>query len=149
MVGAGRDHAEHLVRAGVLTPAEGECVVSFIEARLSALDRGHLLHGDVQPAHIFVQPSTGKLTGLIDFGDRQSGDPEWELSWVRLRENERFIRALVEGYREAGGKLNDQTLEGSLALRLLWLICRRIGLDRVSGSDISAMRDRLLALLRA
>lgn len=149
MVGAGRDHAEHLVQAGVLTPSEVERVASFIEARVPELDRGHLLHGDVQPAHIFMQPPSAKLAGIIDFGDRQSGDPEWEMSWVLLREKEAFIRALFEGYREAGGRLSDQTLDGYLAVRLLWLICRRVGIDCVLGFDVSAMRERLLGLLRA
>jgi Ser/Thr protein kinase RdoA (MazF antagonist) len=28
-----------------------------------------VLHSNPSPAHVFVDPDTGQLTGLIDFGD--------------------------------------------------------------------------------
>jgi len=148
IVGAGRDDAEYLARTGVLTPSEGARVTSFIEAGVPELDSGQLLHGDVQRAHIFVEPY-GWVTGIIDFGGRESGDPEWEMSWVVLREDEEFIRALFEGYREVGGRLNEQTLNCYLAVRLLRMICRRVSIDGMPESDVSAMKDRLLGLLPA
>jgi aminoglycoside phosphotransferase (APT) family kinase protein len=155
MVRSGCDHAEQLTRFGVLSASEKERVMSFIEACVPDLENGHLLHGDVQPKHIFVDPSTGKLTGILDFGDRQSGDPEWELSWVLLQESWRppvedgFISSLLEGYRGAGGSLNMDTLNCYLAIRLLWMIRRRVELDRRPVSDITPLKDRLLSLLPA
>jgi aminoglycoside phosphotransferase (APT) family kinase protein len=35
----------------------------------------HFVHNDIATEHIFVDPETGRLVGLLDFGDAVFGDP--------------------------------------------------------------------------
>jgi aminoglycoside phosphotransferase (APT) family kinase protein len=38
-------------------------------------------HGDLGPAHVLVAPS-GDLSGVIDWGDAEVGDPVWDFAWM-------------------------------------------------------------------
>ena len=41
-------------------------------------------HGDFTARHVFVDPASGAITGLIDFGDRMGGPPVWDLAGAWL-----------------------------------------------------------------
>nr|AIA15074.1 Phosphotransferase enzyme family [uncultured bacterium] len=41
-----------------------------------------LLHGDLSPDHFLADLDTGKLTGVIDFGDVCIGDPAWDFVYI-------------------------------------------------------------------
>lgn len=56
---------------------------------------GHLLHGKFDPAHVLVDK--GEMTGIVDFGDRRSGDPAWDLGGF-LVYHLAETRFLLEGY---------------------------------------------------
>lgn len=56
---------------------------------------GHLLHGTFDPSCVFVHE--GKITGLVGFGERSSGDPAWDLGRF-LIDNIADTRDLLEGY---------------------------------------------------
>jgi aminoglycoside phosphotransferase (APT) family kinase protein len=63
-------------------------------AVIDAVPEGRLLHGDLGPVHVWVDPQELRVTGLIDFGDRAAGDPRWDLmqfDWAGSP-------ALLEGY---------------------------------------------------
>ena len=47
---------------------------------LHICDDPRLLHGDLGTKHIFVDRLTAAVTGIIDWGDRESGDPAMELA---------------------------------------------------------------------
>jgi aminoglycoside phosphotransferase (APT) family kinase protein len=49
------------------------------DAVIDAVADGRLLHGDLGPVHVWVDPHALHVTGLIDFGDRAAGDPRWDL----------------------------------------------------------------------
>jgi aminoglycoside phosphotransferase (APT) family kinase protein len=66
-------------------------------AVLDALWPSRLLHGDFQNKHVFVDPSTTRITGFIDFGNRESGDVAWDLARFCLREGG-DLKHLLEGY---------------------------------------------------
>jgi aminoglycoside phosphotransferase (APT) family kinase protein len=51
-----------------------------VEPWLAAVTTGQLLHGDLGRMHVLVDPDDGHLTGLIDWGDVQAGDPAWDLA---------------------------------------------------------------------
>lgn len=38
-----------------------------------------VIHNDLLPAHVLVDPRAGRLTGLIDWGDVEFGDPAFDL----------------------------------------------------------------------
>jgi aminoglycoside 2''-phosphotransferase len=56
-----------------------------------------LCHGDLSSDHILVDPARGTLTGVIDFGDMQIGDPAGEFTW-RAEYGEAFFGKVLEAY---------------------------------------------------
>ena len=60
-----------------------------------------LMHGDLAAKHIFVDPHTHEITGIIDWGDREAGDPAHDLANIALWEDDDRMEWTLEGY--AGG----------------------------------------------
>src|SRR5207247_3938490 len=74
---------DELLAIGALTRAQAEVLGAEMQELLPAigsLNEGRLLHGDLARMHIFVEPVRGNLTGFIDWGDLQVGDPAWDLA---------------------------------------------------------------------
>ncbi|MEF3307217.1 phosphotransferase family protein [Paenibacillus sp. GYB003] len=57
-----------------------------------------LLHGDFKNDHIFHDPKTGKLTGIIDFGSLRMGDPAYDFHDLCLSYGEPFTRLVLDYY---------------------------------------------------
>lgn len=57
-----------------------------------------LLHGDFKNDHIFHDPDTGKLTGVIDFGQLKMGDPAYDYHDLFLTYGEPFMRQVYDCY---------------------------------------------------
>lgn len=89
--------AAALERAGALDPvtvATLRDLLARADAVVDAVVDGRLLHGDLGPVHVWVDPHDLRVTSLIDFGDRAAGDPRWDLmpfDWAGSA-------ALLEGY---------------------------------------------------
>ena len=60
---------------------------------------GVALHTNPGPTHTFVDPDSGRLTGLIDFGDAYIGHPAFDL-WQWGDPEDRA--AVLAGYAESG-----------------------------------------------
>jgi aminoglycoside 2''-phosphotransferase len=58
-----------------------------------------LLHGDFKNDHIFCDPATGKLTGVIDFGNMRMGDPAYDFHDLCFTFGEPFMREVASFYR--------------------------------------------------
>lgn len=58
-----------------------------------------LLHGDFKNDHIFHDPKTGKLTGIIDFGSLRMGDPAFDFHDIVLSYGEPFTRSVLDRYQ--------------------------------------------------
>ncbi|MDF2713878.1 MAG: hypothetical protein K0R28_803 [Paenibacillus sp.] len=58
-----------------------------------------LLHGDFKNDHIFHNPSTGRLTGIIDFGSLRMGDPAYDYHDICLAYGETFTRTVLDCYK--------------------------------------------------
>ena len=57
------------------------------------------LHSNPGPEHTFVDPATGRFTGLIDFGDAYRSHPALDLRpWT----DDEDARNLLDGYRSSG-----------------------------------------------
>jgi aminoglycoside 2''-phosphotransferase len=93
------------VRVNPLLPAnECERVIEFWSNFLEN-DRNFrfaptLVHADLGPDHILVDPKRGELSGVIDFGDARVGDPAIDIVGLLGIQD-----AVVEGY----GDLADET----------------------------------------
>lgn len=62
------------------------------------------LHSNPGPEHTFVDPASGKLTGIIDFGDAYFSHPVTDLRRYRAPEDRRLVLA---GYLESGPVSDD------------------------------------------
>jgi len=56
------------------------------------------LHGDFSPANIIVDPSTGRLAGIIDWGNAQLGDRAWDFHKLVLNCGWGFTSTAMEAY---------------------------------------------------
>jgi aminoglycoside phosphotransferase (APT) family kinase protein len=68
---------------------------------------GRLLHEDLHSAHILVDRETERVTGIIDFGEAQSGDPAWDLALFSFWEEAQGLDYLLEGYEPGEGATRD------------------------------------------
>ncbi len=96
-----RSLAAHLTEHGAVWPLaldpDGLC--ERAAARVPDDVEGVALHTNPGPTHTFVDPSSGRLTGLIDFGDAYIGHPAFDL-WQWGDPDDRA--AVLAGYVEAG-----------------------------------------------
>jgi len=63
------------------------------------LDAPHIVwcHGDLQPEHILVDPSTDRVTAIVDWADHGAGDFVWDFAVLALDHPEQVGWAL-DGY---------------------------------------------------
>lgn len=57
-----------------------------------------LVHRDLNTEHILFDPATGRLTGVIDWGDASIGDPAIDFTAVRRELGEDFSRRMLAAY---------------------------------------------------
>ena len=99
-------------------------------------------HNDVRDDHLMVDPASGRVTGLIDWGDAVLGDPALDLATVLTDFGPAVLDRVLAGYhrpREAG--LGD---------RIRWVARRRMVEDlawRIRTGD-AAGEGRTAATLR-
>jgi aminoglycoside phosphotransferase (APT) family kinase protein len=84
--------------------------------------RPRLLHGDLGDGEIFVDPRSGAVTALVDWGDALSGDPLYDFA--------RFV---------AGGPADDER-------PALYLPGVKQSYTRHVGCDPAALEGKVLAL---
>lgn len=60
-----------------------------------------LIHADLSPDHYLIDPIDRKLTGIIDFGDLQITDPDYEYTYILEDCGEDFARQVMESREKA------------------------------------------------
>ncbi|MDH3259484.1 MAG: aminoglycoside phosphotransferase family protein [Acidimicrobiia bacterium] len=103
---------------------------------------GQLLHGTFDPAHVLVDK--GRITGLVGFGGRCSGDPAWDLAWF-LVGNAAETRHLLDGYEPDKQRAADFEVTIPLYGGLRAILAAR----RADDENRPVDRDRLLAFADA
>jgi aminoglycoside phosphotransferase (APT) family kinase protein len=88
------------------------------------------IHNDICPDHVIVDPDTGRLNGLIDFGDAMAGDPVLDFVGLIGIDGYPFIGRAAASY--------DLPLGDSFGARLEWL-CRVLTLTWLADA---AAHDR-------
>jgi aminoglycoside phosphotransferase (APT) family kinase protein len=99
-------------------------------------------HNDVRDDHVMVDPGTGRVTGIIDWGDAVLGDPALDLATVLTDFGPEVLHRVLAGYRHRR--------ETGLTDRLTWVARRRMVEDlawRVRTRDAGGLR-RTSATLR-
>ena len=109
--------------------------------------------------HTFVDPQDGALTGLVDWGDVQVGDPVWDLAIaachlaspsegilrVHVTPQRDLFPELLEGYRPATDLAQRWRALGSfyLAYRRAWVARLGPGEEGVPNPSLDALRQTL------
>lgn len=110
-------------------------------AELRNLPADTLVHGDIGPEHVLG--ADGVLTGVIDFGDLQLGDPALDLAWALHSTPPEFADALAAAY----GPTEDLRMRALRWHQLgPWhevLYGNDIGDPRVTAEGLAGVRDRL------
>lgn len=95
------EYARYLHQRGIGWPFPFDLATLIAQAleHLPTEPAGVALHTNPGPTHTFVDPTTGALTGLIDFGDAYIGHPATDLGrWPDPADRE----AVLQGYLDAG-----------------------------------------------
>lgn len=101
------------------------------EFQLPALATGWpaILHGDVEPAHLFHED--GAFAGILDFGDAKLGDPIYDFVSIRLSiaPDDASLDALFSGY----GSDPRESENGRMRLALYAVLHEWTTLKDISG----------------
>ncbi len=95
------DLAESIAKSGQAWPLSlrPEQLAHVLAERVPETEMPIALHTNPGPTHTFVDPDSGRLTGLIDFGDAYIGHPAFDL-WQWGDPSDR--QAVLAGYLESG-----------------------------------------------
>ena len=111
-----------------------EAVAEGAQALLDEVDRVCLVHSDVNPKNVLVDPATGEVTGLLDWEFAHAGHPATDLgNLLRFDRDPVFVDAVLDGYLEVAGLDGLAGLDTKHAKRKL--------LDRARAADLPALAD--------
>ena len=112
-----------------------EQVADDAQSLLDEVDRVCLVHSDVNPKNVLVDPATGAVTGLLDWEFAHAGHPSTDLgNLLRFDREPVFAGAVLDGYLAVAGHLDGlATLDAPAA--------RQRALDRARAADLLALAD--------
>lgn len=114
-------------------------------------DLGHLVHGDVDATHIYVDPANGEYTGIIDFGEARGADCSYDLGHVLLHDGEvgrtPLFDSIVSGWTEG---IPDTNLIHEIRSQAVAIGTRQISimLYRGQSSFLDFLTNRIVTILR-
>jgi aminoglycoside phosphotransferase (APT) family kinase protein len=114
------DRARPLLGPGLLSRAEPYLAGQVAEPPQDGPRR--FIHNDICPAHLVIDPGTGRLNGLIDFTDAMIGEPALDFAGLIGLGGRRFISRVAASYDLPLGNGFGAKLEWlSRVLTLTWL----------------------------
>jgi aminoglycoside phosphotransferase (APT) family kinase protein len=153
---------QQLVSVGALTPAHALSLRDAMQLMMKVIEattQGVFLHGDLGRMHTFVDPGDGQVTGLIDWGDVQVGDPVWDLAITGCHlasPSEGLLRVhharqpdlfphVLEGYEAAPSVAERLKVLGSfyLAYRQAWVARLGPGEGGVPNPSLAMLLSKL------
>lgn len=136
---------ERLPELGHLSPQEVDGlrdVTADAQALLDTVTRSCLVHGDLNPKNLLVDPDTSTLTAVLDWEYAHAGHPFTDLgNLLRSERDERFTEAVLAAYAERRGTAPEQALALARAADLVALVDLA---TRRASSPVAARADRLL-----
>ena len=137
--------------SGVLDTALINALEPAIEqwTRIQGRATAALAHGDFDTTHVYVDPGSGKLTGVIDLGELRGADPLYDLGHLLLHDGEVgrpvLFPHILNGYAEMA-PLPDDAMD---QLRLQALVIGTRALAVQLGRAPSPYRDWLVGRICA
>lgn len=154
-VGADLDLTTYIGGLGLdLDPGEQAGLDKVAEAAQADLDTVHrvsLVHGDLDPKNLLVDPETVEVTGLVDWEFAHAGNPYADLgNLLRFDRDPAFADAVLSTYAEALQEDRERALDLARAADLFALaeLAARRGQNPVADRAhvriraIGAQRDR-------
>lgn len=83
---------------------------------LSDYTDGRLLHGDMGLLHVWFDPETRRVTSLVDFGERSSGDPAYDF----IDFEPSHLAHVAAGYGDLSDRLEERVRFYALAQAIPW-----------------------------
>lgn len=114
--------------AGYLTRSQRNTFVDTYERHAPLLDpgAGSLLHADLDPGEVFIDPTCGDVLGVVDWGGAIAGDPWMDLARFAAggpaddeRRPVRLQPGLIRSYEHRAGPGAEHAVRLAL-YRLLW-----------------------------
>lgn len=119
-------------------------VVEDAQALLDTVTRTCLVHSDLNPKNLLVDPDTLEVTGLLDWEFAHAGLPGSDLgNLLRFERDEAFAGALLGVYTAAVPDAGESTLDQARAADLVALV------ELAGRRGENAVADRAHDLLRA
>lgn len=111
---------------------------------LDSMSRACLVHSDLNPKNVLVEPGTGTITGVVDWEFAHAGHPWTDLGNVlRLDRHPDYVRAAVDAWVDLRGGSAAATLDGARAADLWALV------DLAARAGENPVATRAERLLRA
>jgi len=121
----------------------GEAVTDA-QALLDTVDRVCLVHSDVNPKNLMVDPDTLEITGLLDWEFAHAGHPYTDLgNLLRFDRHPAYVEAVLETYTARHGGTPAEALDLARAADLWALV------DLAARRGQNPVADRAHDLLRA
>jgi aminoglycoside phosphotransferase (APT) family kinase protein len=139
-----------LADLGHLSPAEIDglrAVATDAQALLDTVPRTCLVHSDLNPKNLLLDPETLTLTGVLDWEYAHAGHPFTDLgNLLRFDRDPAFTEAVLAVYAERRGTAPETALELARAADL----CALVDLAaRRNANPVAARADRLLRAIAA
>jgi aminoglycoside phosphotransferase (APT) family kinase protein len=119
-------------------------VVTDAQALLDTVDRVCLVHSDVNPKNLMVDPDTLEITGLLDWEFAHAGHPYTDLgNLLRFDRHPAYVEAVLETYTARHGGTPAEALDLARAADLWALV------DLAARRGQNPVADRAHDLLRS
>src|SRR4051794_26193872 len=134
-----------LADLGQLTPPEIDglrAVATDAQALLDTVPRSCLVHSDLNPKNLLLDPETLSLTGVLDWEYAHAGHPFTDLgNLLRFDRDPAFTDAVLAAYAERRGNAPETALELARPAALWARVARAA---RRNANPVAARADRLL-----
>ncbi len=111
---------------------------------LDTVGRACLVHSDLNPKNVLVDPEDLSLTGVLDWEFAHAGHPWSDVgNLVRFERHPAYVQAVLEAWTGLRGGAPDALLEGARAADLWALV------DLAARAGDNPVADRAATLLRA
>ena len=98
-------------------------VTDQAQTLLDTLTRVSLVHSDLNPKNVLVNPATGAVTGLVDWEFCHAGMPVADLgNLLRFDREPVFAQAVLDGYRHTWPDAGDAVLDQARAADMYALV---------------------------
>jgi aminoglycoside phosphotransferase (APT) family kinase protein len=119
-------------------------VAERAQARLDTVTRTCLVHSDLNPKNLLVDPETLAVTGLVDWEFAHAGLPGTDLgNLLRFERDETLTAAVLAAYREGVPDAGERTLDDARSADLVALV------ELAGRRGENPVADRAHELLRA